>query len=680
MKVTSEQQRVVDHTGGHAKVLAGAGSGKSTTMVARIVRLLESGMPQESILVIMFNKDASESFKEKLRRQIGQNKITVKTFHSLGYALLRELLPKDEKWQLVTNEYQVLSMCREVLARYAPDQGKRVSFAAAKNFDAFVGLVKSVGGDPLNVFSKHGISVDRRYYLTAFSAFEKERKQKKILTFSDQIYDSAVLLEQKKHREKVQNRYDEIIVDECQDICPVQERMVLALAGTRAKVMVVGDDDQTIYEWRGANPSYMVKDFDQSFKGATTYLLSKTFRFGHQIALAANYLISNNKARAPKVTTAAPGATPTTLVLDTAAIAQPSVTKHVNEWVSTGGKLADVAVLVRSFSQAIPVELSFLNEGMPYRVIGGNPLLESGDIQALICSMHLATGTFKELPEKTAAEYAISYLLNPDPGIPQDERKHLLGKIRQDPLGFCTILDDYQFNCREQYIRERVRRRVDSWRNLDVMASYGPAAVIDFALDANGFIHAIKYKANGDESEEEEMMRVFESFKAYITHRGGDLLDTVQHLEGLMQSYKQSASESADSVLITSMHRSKGLEWPLVILPGLAQGKVPHIPKDPETADIEGERRLFFVAMTRATHKLVLIAPQDRRLNSKAKMGDAEPPRDLIADNSQASQFLYESNIYLSQNADRLIESGVVPEKAVSKSVAEDYLKALSAT
>ncbi len=677
--LNSKQEQVANHKQGHAKVLAAAGSGKSTTMIQRVSRLVETGVQQREILSVMFNRDARDSYKDKLLDTYSKDKCPpVFTFHGLGGNIQSKLVENGElpKCRLETSEYKLFNAAKEALMPWISEiKAKR---QIVMEFISFVDLVKNSIGKPIDVFSDYGIPGKFRFFLDAFKAFERQRMKDKTQYFSDLIYTPIMFLKKNtKKAEDFSNRYQHIIVDEFQDISDIQMAMIQILAGKKASVMVVGDDDQCIYSWRGAKPDYLISGFDKFFPKPTVYTLNETYRYGHQLSLAATHVIKNNSTRAPKICISNVNCNPTDVSLDVEKVGQPSVPKQISDWTKSGRELSEVAVLVRSFSQAVPVELALLQSGIPYTVEGGTALFDTPDIGALLAGLHIGAGTFEDLPE-TDKRKMISYFIRfPSLGMSRDVEYQLITEALsnlEDPVG---ALDTFTFKVQEQWIKDRLLRRARVWRNLQVMTEEPVDELIDYIVEETGVNHHIEYVAK-NVAEAEDMRARYEVIKVYAAHRGETTVAFARHLETLRKGVDKDGNRG-EGILITSVHRSKGLEWPFVIMPGLAQGKFPYIPRTSDQAwNIEDERRLFYVGMTRAQEKLVMICPNDRKLALFLGKGSDSPPEIIEPDPANASQFVYETNIYLSQRIDLLIQGKAqLPNGVVSPESTRAYLKAI---
>lgn len=662
MGITFQQNQVALHVNGHAKVLAGAGSGKTTTLIARIKNLLTGGLPPEHICVVMFGADPAEEFTSRLISTLRSNNIPkVYTFHKLGSQFLIPILTKENLLpfaKLEASEKKLKRLCITVLARYLPTTTQQ--YAAVHDFMSFIDLAKGTLDQPVNVFRKYSFKTEYSFFVDAFRNFERIRQQEKIRFFSDLIYDPVLFLSKNpKHIPLVANKFSQIMIDEYQDINDIQQRMMVMIAGTRAQVMAVGDDDQCIFTWRGANPNYMIKDFDRDFPNPAVFELPETHRYGHQIAMSAYYLISNNRNRTPKLAVSSSSSANTTLSIDMEVPGQRSVPQHIKRYKASNpmANLSDVAVLVRAYSHAVPVEIGLLQEGIPYSIEGGAPIFEAEDIGSIVTSLHLMNKSFERLSDQDKFEYALRFIKSPALGLNFEQHRNLSNQIMRDPMGTPTYIDGMQFEVQDNYVKNRLQRRAAAWRNFTMIDQPNPGEAIRIAMKELGVEHDIQYTSKTPEEAETKRER-FEAFIRYADHTGMDLTEYVNHLSFLVAKTKNQKSHGkTDHVLITSIHRSKGLEWPLVIMVGLQEGKFPcYKPDELSLSLLEDERRLFYVGMTRAKHQLIMIAPQDARLLKHLQSGYNQPLENIEPGEGVASRFLYETNALLCQCAPDLVK------------------------
>lgn len=689
MKLTSDQARAARAESGHYKVIAGAGSGKSTMMVARVRNLIAKGMPPSTMLICMFGSEAADSFAKRTKRAVGNMNVPIphiSTFHSTASKHVANILIQKghlPQTKLITKDSQMNALMLDVLKNYC--QNNSQLYGALYEFRTFVDLTKSHLDGPQFTFTKYEFPAEKSYFLDAFRRFEKLRQSRGMAFFSDMIYDPIKLLSDKPDLiPLVSNQFDHIMVDEFQDINDIQFFMLLTLAGTRAHVMVVGDDDQCIYGWRGANPYYMINGFNEAFENVQTIELRETFRYGHQIASSAYSLICNNKHRTPKLAVSGEGTPNTVLSLDKDMPGQRSINKHIRQWMlREDTKYSDVAVLVRAYSHSVSVEIGLLEDGIPYKLDGADPVFDAPDIGAVVAGLHLVNGTYGRMQPFEKAQVAMKFIGYPSLRLAYENMRTLQDKIFKDPDGTAIYLDECIYDQRDSNVKTVLRDRSNAWRNL--MDAGGSKSVKDHIRDIIStlrIMQEIEFTSK-TESEKETKKERFEAFVLYADHSKMDLHQFMDHIQSLMgkASSKEAKAqlEKRGAVSITSIHRSKGLEWPLVIIPKLIEGKFPLIKGDFLTPEAEeDERRLLYVAVTRAMKQCILIVPDDTRFDYCSKRGIDKPQEPLSAGEGTASRFLYELNPFLCQRADAILGGDVSILKVVkSPERMVEYLKKL---
>ncbi len=681
MNFTDEQLRIINHQDGHARVSAVAGSGKTTTMVARLGHLLEQGTSSGDILVLMFNKSARDSFDVAMRARLGglgKPLPEVRTFHSLGLRLINSFTKRGAlaKYRLVTEDFVVERLARqvanEVYQQFNEEEGY-LSNDDVEEFITFIDRVKSTTSDAAKVFQQLDLPPRLRFFAQAFSLFEEKRKGQRIRFYGDLIYEPLMaMLDNDELATWVGNRIDHIIVDEYQDINETQQQLLKILASSRANVMVVGDVDQCIYEWRGAKPEYITSRFAKDFKNSINYQLSYTFRYGHQLSLAANHLISNNKKRDRKlcVSHRSNGISSISCV--------EQLTKHpivpvLQGWMGQGRALSEAVVLVRLYAQSVPVELALLEAGIPYRLEGGADVFNCTEILALIGYLKLVQGTLGDEPIETREQVVSAMCSQPHLGVKRDEIEALSQLIAADPGGAPGILMQWSTRDFAPFIKKRFAAAAENWQWLIHSDSSEAAGPFLKRLVARFKLYDFFFSFSARAATAENRVKTCEAFIEFAT---GHKLSVVGLIEKIEEFRGEKESDGGQRLLLTSVHRAKGLEWPFVILPGLEEGSFPFYRDRENGEEIEDERRLFYVAITRAIEKLVCIHPLDAQFKRSLSSNNSRVP----LQNIRASRFLYEANLGLSVQLGELLanDSYTGDElKADDVVTATQYLKAL---
>lgn len=436
-----------------------------------------------------------------------------------------------------------------------------------------------------------------------------------------------------------------------------------------------------IYAWRGAKPEYMTERFEDDFPGATRFKLSRTFRFGHCISLAADHLITHNTQRTDKLCISGGQYTPWTQIWTRTYMTQKEssgaqVMDAVNDWMTKGRKASELAILVREYSHSLPVEVALMTTGTAYKLEGAEPALDRRELKAMRGYLLLAVKGFGGLEEKERKEVFEAMLVTPTLYLKGEVREGLVASMAENfarPEYVLMRAADKAGRAGGQTLREAA----DHWATI---TKFGPdAKACELLEEIRALLDLDKYfekqHAHPDTQREKKMM--IDEYLRFAQQLDLSVVDFCTRIRELMQNVKDGGE---DVVLVTSVHRSKGLEWPHVILTELADGKFPAFSgKNPSPEVLEEERRLFYVAMTRAKEKLTLVAPWDRNLTASMKEKKGVTPDHV---QMYASRFLYEANLTLAREMGIALHKNESPRTgyaALPTQIAERYLKDVEA-
>jgi DNA helicase-2/ATP-dependent DNA helicase PcrA len=674
MRFTKQQRAVIEHRHGHARVSAVAGSGKTATLVARVLRLLESGIEPRRILVLMFNVSARQDFAQRLGDAAAgryQPLPEIRTFHSLGLRITRSCVQRGvlPDYRLVTEEWRLRNAAQAAVSVAMSNESP--SKEQVEAFVSFIDRVKADLIEPIELLRTLGLSEQKTHFANAYQLFEKQRQQDRVRYYADLIYEPVLALRRDPMvADWLANHMDHILLDEYQDINEAQQQLVKAIAGSRAQVMAVGDVDQCVYEWRGARPDYIVERFFQDFPKAVRYALNRSFRFGHRLSLLANHAIQHNQRRDDQICLSAPS-TPDTQIAHFEETADPHpVLPILARWLEHGGQLSQTAILLRLYSMAVPIELALLHHRIAYRLEGHATLFQCPEIRSLIGHLRLATGTLFNVPD--AADLLEAMLTVPQLGFKRQQIRPLAQTMQKSPSQLARRLTDAIDPDIHPFQKKRLEQRLQLWAALPRTSTRKPAwKILAEVVEHSAWNEFFRW-ANPTRELAEEKIQMCQSFIAFARasgHPAGDFLALIEDL----QSHDQGAR--AETVLMTSIHRAKGLEWPLVILPGLAEGSFPYYQELDEAAPVEDERRLFYVGCTRAQQRLCLLHPRDPRYQAFEAAGYERLP---APSRCIASRFLYEARFALCNAAATALASDAAPNRAFyHPASANRYLAAL---
>jgi DNA helicase II / ATP-dependent DNA helicase PcrA len=600
VRLTAEQRAVVEHGAGHARVAAVAGAGKTTTLVARVLHLLERGVPAQRILVLMFNRSAREDFQRRLldMAPVGQRMPDVRTFHSLGHRLTASLT----RWgalaprQLIAADWQVERLLRQATLDVLEDGDHRDMALEPDTLESlahFCGLVKAEMVPAARLLERLDLAEGSEHFAAAFERLESLLEEHGLMTYSDLLYRPLRALESDAALAgRVQGYLDHAIVDEYQDINQAQLRLLALLAGRNAEVMAVGDANQCIYEWRGAHPDTMREHFTATFGAVTDYPLSITFRHGHSLALLANHAIAANRRRPDQLCLAAPDNPRTELAVEQGSAA---LLATLEQWQRGGRRLDEACLLVRSWALSVPVQLQLLQAGIPFRLSREDRFVfRLPLVQALAGYLRLArTPSLLNDPVQLMRLFE-----QPTPFVARERLVALTRYLAQTQR--YPERDDPLLAGLKPIQRRNLKRRWSLLCELPRLAGWPPARLLAHIVDALDAEKVLKRAAARREKGEEDVRLL-------------DVLieqaDETRHIDTFIELLERPVENHADGVLITTVHGAKGLEWPLVIVAGVNEEDFPHYSRDnPLTAErLEEERRLFYVGVTRARDRLLLL-------------------------------------------------------------------------
>ena len=650
-ELTQEQSNIISADLGHHVITAVAGSGKTTTLAHRIKHLLSTSIDGRRLLVLMFNRAAQQDFSRKLNEILPreQRRPEVRTFHAMGYRLYQRFiqegfLPPFQKNILSDKEtqYHIWRMANRIVEPSALTELKRNKKEHIELAMQFFDTVKAQLQSPDIVFEALALESKFRYFLILFDEFECWRKQQSRISYADMLYDTVhAILANPRLEALVSNKMDVVLVDEYQDTNDIQHALLKLIAGQRAKITIVGDPDQTIYEFRGAKPEYMISGFAKEYPDAQQMSLSYSFRYGHRISLLANHLIGhnyksghNNPAPANhdhqnKVQQATLCKSHKNNPASSITLHKPSSETHavVNLLKADAEDIRNQsAILVRTWSQTVSFELALLEHGISYRMDSHKGVFASEEFQAIQSLLALASGQFSSYPDSERQAKFEQILRFPHVGLPESDLTRLsqqLGSYQQN--WGKSLLESIPEGLKKiQTIK--LQRLAKALARLERAPRSVKSLLLEYVREIELYEGMRSLSLNHDYAEEK--IAATESIIRFVSQLSGSAVDVLQHLSELRTTQLRQASEQQhvskqhnSGILISSIHRAKGLEWHTVYIPGFSDRNFPYSLRSKvlDQSLLESERRLLYVAMTRAKHALHLIAPS-------APSSEASPP------------------------------------------------------
>jgi superfamily I DNA/RNA helicase len=613
-KLNPPQYEAASHGGGPLLVLAGAGSGKTRVITYRIAHLLAQGIPPHAICAVTFTNKAAEEMRERIAALVRNNEIarqlSIGTFHALGLQILkmeRKALGLPRGFAIYDQSDQ-LGAIREAL-RTLHDGDRRYDAKAvatrislAKN--AFVSADEYEGNaaDDYDEITRH-VYPKYQEALRACAAFD----------FDDLIVEPVRLWRRDEAAgRRWAERFHYVMVDEFQDTNRAQLEMVKHLVELHGNLVVVGDDDQSIYSWRGADPTNILR-FAELFAGAKIVKLEQNYRSTKTILAAANQVIANNKKRHGKTLwSQLPGGEPIThAVAPTAEDEAKWVAREIRRLRDDGRRWSDVAVMYRSNLQSKVLEEELRAHEVPYVMYGGQQFFERKEVKDVIAYLRVALNERDELALRRVINYPARGI-----GATTVEKLVIAAQARHTTLWAALATTEVHGAARAgiETFRNAIARLSAALRGgIDVVAATR-ALVQDIALYDD--LRAASPSLSAAQRRIDNVEGLFGSL-ARFAQRGKGADQLAEYLRQLsLDSKDEERSDDGDKIVLTTLHGAKGLEFPVCFMIGLEEELLPHArtlqPQasdvvDPDHAtDISEERRLCYVGITRAQRKLYL--------------------------------------------------------------------------
>lgn len=609
MTPSPEQNAVIQHPiGQHARVLAVAGAGKTTTMSLRVRQLLDWNIAPARIRMVVYNRLARVDFQNKLHQMgLGHMADKVHTYHSLAFALWKSApanLNPFSGWELISEDGGAWN----TLARMACEQAEEIEGLESDSIPPETLLAElaswkgSLIGPDTADHPKEGL-------VSAFGQFEKLRMARKWLSFDDLILVALEIL-RRDQASQYQNKLEHLIVDEAQDINLAQKEMIRKIAGQKADLMLVGDDDQTIYSWRGSSPYFLLGTEIDGFAPKTwaNYPLSLSYRIGPKIATMATALLRQNASVFPKQLQSAK-TQDCNFKFWQGSYQYPShklMLEALLEWRNQKQSWSGVVVLGRLFSQLTDFESQLLRHRVPYRVEGAPKILERLPTLILRSYYELSQNLHSPKPE---LESALRMCINtPKRYLPRRIIDDMARQLGRHSLG--AILREASKNPNLGHRqKQNIRDFLSELHNLE-HKEQNASRVLN-RLVKNLDLHGHLREQWGQGPAGDDQVASLRATLAYAHHLQLRLGEFFEHLQMLAQT-----ETPKDSLLLTTIHRTKGLEWEMVVMPSCHEGLHPYLDKNSKKenpAQIIEERRLFYVAITRAKQTLWIGADPEQK-------------------------------------------------------------------
>jgi DNA helicase II / ATP-dependent DNA helicase PcrA len=595
------QLDAVEHTEGPLLILAGAGSGKTRVLTHRIAYILDQGLAApEEVLAITFTNKAAGEMKDRVALLVGPDsrKMWVSTFHAFCARILRvhaEKLGYKREFTIYDGADQVRLVKRSIV-----ELGKDPKRFNPRSFAAQISAAKNVLAAPDDYLrSTEGYIAEN--VAEVYDLYQRRLYENNAMDFDDLIMQTVALLEVfPEVRERYQTRFKYIHVDEYQDTNHAQYRLVNILAAAHRNLCVVGDDDQSVYSWRGADIRNIL-DFERDYPEAKVVKLERNYRSTQTILDAANAVVANNASRKPKeLWTAGPQGERIRIFTASDEYAEARfVVSDIERLIDAGARPADVSVFYRTNAQSRALEDVLVREGVPYQVVGGVRFYERAEIKDAMAYLAVISN-----PSDSGA---LERIINvPKRGLGATSVARLQEHARRNGVSLYDALaeaDAADLTGAAKKACRAVRDLFEGWRV--AAQEVLPAELIGAVLDESGYrAELVAENTVESESRLENLEELINAAREY------ERVEPEPTLAGFLQeqalySEQDALSGEGGRVALMTLHNAKGLEFDHVFVVGMEEGTFPHA-RSLDEQNLEEERRLAYVGITRARRSLTL--------------------------------------------------------------------------
>jgi DNA helicase-2/ATP-dependent DNA helicase PcrA len=618
-KLNPEQKAGATHLDGPLLVLAGAGTGKTRVITYRVARLIETGIAPEKILAVTFTNKAAAEMRRRIE-ELAPGKgalVWVYTFHAFGARLLRE-------------HHAALGLPRHFTIYDSSDQKKLVTEAMKElgledqknKAGLYVSLISRAKDDLLDAgsYEIHAMtSIDQSRQIAAkiYKVYQRKLEQAGALDFGDLLMRICQLLrDHPEIREKWQNAFSHMLVDEYQDTNHTQYILTKTLAAKHKNVCVVGDDDQSIYSWRGANIRNIL-EFERDFPNTKVVTLEQNYRSTARILEAAGLVIHHNKTRKEKKlwTEAPPGDEIRVAELPNESEEAAWAVRRIQEEVDNGRSLKEVAVFYRTNAQSRSFEEAMRRARMAYKIVGAVRFYERKEIKDAIA--------YARVVVNRADSVSLSRIVNcPPRGLGAKSLELVEGYATKHGL---TMWDAYWAHGQIEGLSAKAHSAIEEMTKTftvlgEASATMSAGGAMAMILESTGYAAWLESEVDTDPEAAgrlanlQELLNAVKEYDERVKSEGR-VSELGRYLEDItLQTDLDGYDENVPAVTLMTVHLAKGLEYPVVFLTGLEEGLFPIGGGNATPDDLEEERRLCYVGITRARERLYLTYAATRRV------------------------------------------------------------------
>lgn len=607
--LNTQQLKAVQTVNKPVLVFAGAGSGKTRVLTYKVWHLIKENLfkPNE-ILALTFTNKAAAEMKVRIQESISCDGVNVGTFHSIGARMLRmHIASLNDNYNSSFTIYDTVdqkSVIKEVIENLNLSEFKELNIGFLKmQIDKFKNANLSIR----DIESKAQTFEDEKI-AEVYKAYCDTLKSNNALDFNDLLLLPIRLLkENKKILDYYQNSWKYVLVDEFQDTNSPQFEIVSLLAGKHQNITVVGDDDQSIYGWRGANIDNILTNFQDVFAKNIEIKLEKNYRSTQRILDGAWSVVSNNKNRAEKKLVATKGKGEKISLISTGSDEEES--NAICDSIKSEIKLnkntfKDFAVLYRTNAQSRSIEQAMVKEGLPYNIVGGTKFYDRKEIKDVLAYLKLVANTSDDIALKRIINFPVR-------GIGEKSIKMFIELAAKNKSSLFDSLE----KCREIKLRGKQQDSIENFhasitKFSNLLETLDPKELLRTLLEE--FNIENYYKNNPAEQDRyNNIQELKASVDKFSDQTGGNLKDFLQEIS--LFTDIDDWDDKENSITLMTVHAAKGLEFSTVFVAGLEQGLFPLVRIDDGPDQMEEERRLFYVAVTRAMNQVYLLNAKYRR-------------------------------------------------------------------
>jgi DNA helicase-2/ATP-dependent DNA helicase PcrA len=598
--LTENQREAVLHMDGPLLVLAGPGSGKTRVITCRIANLIRQGIRPSQLLAITFTNKAAAEMKQRVEALLPGQRVWISTFHALGVRLLRQyadrlgldrnftIYDQSDRTRVVKLALDAAEIAKE---RFTPDAIQGAISKAKNQLLTPAAYVKKAN----DYFSQIVAQV--------YEVYEKKMRDANALDFDDLLLWPALALKNDAElRAELDARFRYVLIDEYQDTNKAQYAIARGLTIDHPNLCVVGDPDQSIYRWRGSDIRNIL-DFERDFPQARVITLGENFRSTKAILRAADHVIANNKQRKPKslYTSNVEGEKVCTILCETGLEEADLVARRIREAVESGKRhYRDFAILLRLNALSRALETAFVRQRVPFQIVRGVAFFERAENRDILAYLRLLLNPRDDISFLRAVN-------EPPRGVGKTSLQHLQAYAEPREMNLLSAAEQVdKLTAIKGKAAAGLREFAALMADLRTRLNESPDAVIRAVIAFSGY-RALLEDSNDSEDEQrlaniEELVTAAHQFHAEDNSR--TLADFLENIT--LASDVDGWDERQDCVAVMTLHAAKGLEFPVVFMPALEQGILPHERSFNDEAEMEEERRLVFVGMTRAEEELYM--------------------------------------------------------------------------